>query len=52
MIIDEDMQRQKLEYIHMNPVKRGYVDNVCDWRYSSARNYFGEEGLIEITTSW
>ena len=27
--------RQKLEYIHNNPVKRGYVDDPTHWRYSS-----------------
>ena len=31
--------RQKLDYIHHNPVKRGYVDQPEHWRYSSARNY-------------
>jgi hypothetical protein len=42
------MVRQKLEYIHHNPVKRGYVDSPEHWRYSSARNYLGEPGLIAI----
>ena len=44
---DENMQKI-IDYIHINPVKRGYVDNVTDWRYSSARNYAGENGLIEV----
>ena len=35
-------------YIHLNPVKRGYVDRAEHWRYSSARNYAGAEGLIEV----
>lgn len=48
-IIGAAMMRQKLEYIHANPVKRGYVDAPGDWRYSSARNYAGRnDGLIEI----
>src|SRR5439155_11323019 len=37
LIHDEEMMRQKLEYIHNNPVKRGYVDESTHWRYSSAR---------------
>ncbi|MBS3963820.1 MAG: transposase [Methylomonas sp.] len=45
---DEQTMRQKLDYIHNNPVKRGYVDNPAHWRYSSARNYEGQPGLIEI----
>jgi putative transposase len=46
------MLRQKLEYIHRNPVKRGYVDDPVHWRYSSARNYAGQPGLIEVFTDW
>ena len=48
-IINEEMMLQKIEYIHYNPVKRGYVDAPEHWRYSSARNYAGDEGLLGIT---
>ena len=48
-ILNEEMMRQKLDYIHYNPVKRGYVDLPEHWRYSSARNYAGQTGLIEIS---
>jgi|SRR5262245_2478279 len=51
-MFDENMMRQKLEYMHFNPVKRGYVDKPRDWRYSSARNYEGKPGLIEVVTQW
>lgn len=51
-IISEKVLLQKIEYIHYNPVKRGYVDKPKHWRYSSARNYEGMEGLIEVTTDW
>jgi REP element-mobilizing transposase RayT len=47
-IITEDMLRQKLDYIHYNPVRLGLVDRPEDWRYSSARNYLGQDGLLEI----
>jgi len=46
------MMRQKLDYIHHNPVKCGYVDQPEHWRYSSARNYAGQEGLIEVMRAW
>ena len=46
------MMRQKLEYIHDNPVKRGYVDRPEYWRYSSARKYAGDDALIRVTTRW
>lgn len=40
---------QCLEYIHNNPVKAGFVDDPIHWRYSSARNYDAETGLIDVT---
>ena len=46
------MMEQKLEYIHWNPVKRGYVDDPTHWRYSSARNYAGMPSLISVVTDW
>ncbi len=51
-IQNEEMMRQKVIYIHENPVKRGYVDLPEHWRYSSARNYLGQAGLIEVYTQW
>ncbi len=42
------MMREKIEYIHNNPIKRGYVDENWHWRYSSVRDYMGLEGLIDI----
>ena len=51
MVFSETVMREKLDYIHRNPVKRGYVDSPEHWRYSSARNYLGQPGLIDID-SW
>ncbi|WP_442482334.1 REP-associated tyrosine transposase [Aeoliella sp. SH292] len=51
-ISNNEMMEQKIEYIHNNPVKRGYVDLPEHWRYSSARNYLGHGGLINVTTDW
>jgi REP element-mobilizing transposase RayT len=48
-IVGDAMMTQKIEYIHNNPVKRGYVDRPEDWRYSSARDYVGQPGLIPVT---
>ena len=44
LIQNDAMMRQKIEYIHQNPVERGYVDRPEHWRYSSARNYLGLGG--------
>jgi hypothetical protein len=52
MILGEEMMRNKIEYIHQNPVKRGFVDEPWHWRYSSARNYQGMDGLIDVDMDW
>ena len=46
--INEAMMRQKIEYIHYNPVKRGLVDEQVQWIYSSAANYAGLLGLLDV----
>jgi REP element-mobilizing transposase RayT len=51
-IENEVVMSQKLEYIHYNPVKRGYVDVPEHWRWSSARNYTNDAGLIEVDRVW
>ena len=51
-IASAEVMRQKLEYIHNNPVKRGYVDDPTHWRSSSARNYARLPALIEVVTDW
>ena len=39
---------QKISYIHQNPVVSGYVNKAEDWKYSSAIDFSGENGLLEI----
>jgi len=51
-VVLEKMMRQKIDYIHLNPVKRGYVDEAEHWRYSSAKNYLGRQGLLEVCRQW
>ncbi len=51
-IENETVMQQKLEYMHQNPVKRGYVVVAEHWRYSSAVNYAGSHGLIEVICQW
>jgi len=33
-----------IDYIHLNPVRRGLVDRASDWRWSSARWYSNPQG--------
>ncbi len=39
---------QKINYIHNNPVKSGFVTDPIDWKYSSARNYQDDHTVLEI----
>jgi putative transposase len=39
---------QKLDYLHDNPVTAGWVDEPEHYLYSSARDYAGGKGLIDI----
>ena len=43
-----DIFEQKLNYIHDNPVKEEIVCNSEDYLYSSARDYAGGRGLVDI----
>ena len=40
--------KQKVNYIHMNPVNEGLVTCAVYWKYSSARNYAGDQTVLEI----
>jgi putative transposase len=52
MIECDEMMWQKIEYIHCNPLRRGHVDDPLHWRYSSARNYASQAGLLEVCVDW
>ena len=40
---------EKLNYIHQNPVKSGFVENAWEWKYSSAKNYCDDmSAVLEI----
>ena len=54
-IYTDKFVRQKLEYIHMNPVRSGIVKQPEDYVYSSASYYAGLESVLEVqilTTKW
>ena len=44
----KEVIRQKLDYIHLNPVKAGFVTEPCHWNYSSAIDYSGAKGILEV----
>ena len=49
LLYTEDFYRQKLDYIHNNPVVLEIVTRPEDYLYSSAMDYAGEKGLIDVT---
>lgn len=40
--------KQKIEYAHQNPVKQGIVSRAEDYIYSSAQDYAGRKGLLDV----
>jgi putative transposase len=43
-----DVLKQKMDYIHRNPVVSGFVSEPEPWKYSSAIDYSGGKGILEI----
>ncbi|MDB5274755.1 MAG: transposase [Chitinophagaceae bacterium] len=47
-LLSMEIVYQKINYIHMNPVLEGVVDQPEYYLYSSARDYAGRRGLLEL----
>ena len=47
-IKDQEMFDKVLDYTHLNPVMAGFVSRPEDWKYSSAKDFCGIKGLIEL----
>jgi REP element-mobilizing transposase RayT len=47
-IVTPEFLMTKLNYIHENPVRAGWVSEPEDYLYSSANNYAGRKGVMEI----
>lgn len=47
-LVSTKMIDERINYIHQNPVKAGFVERAEDYLYSSARNYAGLNAVIEI----
>jgi REP element-mobilizing transposase RayT len=44
-----DFFRQKINYIHQNPVRATIVDKEEEYIYSSARAFYNKKGLLELS---
>jgi putative transposase len=50
---DEEQFKEKLRYIHRNPVQGELCESPEDWEWSSFRHYAtGVEGRVEIESEW
>jgi putative transposase len=47
-LTDDRHCHNPLDYIHENPVVAGIVEKAEDYLYSSARNYYGLKGMIDV----
>jgi hypothetical protein len=48
-VYSHEKKKEKLEYMHANPVTRGLVKHPKDWPWSSFSFYAkGEAGLVEV----
>jgi putative transposase len=52
MIRGEAHYYHALNYIHINPVKHGYVSDVYEWPWSSVHNYFETHGREWLREKW
>jgi putative transposase len=42
---------EKMEYIHLNPVRAGLVEKAVDWRWSSAR-WYEQHRTVGVPIDW
>ena len=52
MIRNEGHLYKTINYIHVNPVKHGYVTDVYDWPWSSLWMYFDQQGKSWLQDIW
>ena len=48
-LLNQEIFQQKLTYIHNNPVVAGFVEKPEDWLFSSASDFYGKKGVIELS---
>ena len=51
-IYSDRTMRQKIDYIHANPVRRGWVASPEHWRYSSAHEWLPGSQPILCCDAW
>ena len=52
-IFAEELRSNAINYIHMNPVRKGLCSDMIEYRWFSARAVLQDEkGAIEVDRSW
>ena len=53
LVFSQRVLKEKLHYMHRNPVRAGLVREVQEYPYSSYRNYVCDDhSLIQIDSDW
>ena len=50
-LYNEEKVREKLTYMHENPVRAGLVSRPCDWPFSSAR-WYEQRRSVGVPIRW
>ena len=50
-LYSEKKLREKLDYMHLNPVRAGLASDICDWPWSSAR-YYEHGRSVGVPVTW
>jgi putative transposase len=48
LLDNNNMMQQRLDYVHNNPVEASIVDEPEHYIFSSARDYAGEKGMLDV----
>jgi putative transposase len=48
LLDNNTMMQQRLDYVHNNPVEAGIVDEPEQYVFSSARDYAGQKGMLDV----
>ncbi len=49
ILVEGNRFKERLDYIHKNPVEQLIVANESDYLFSSAYDYTGKKGLVKVT---
>jgi len=49
---NKDWLKQRIDYVHQNPVRQMIVSNAHEYLFSSAGDYAGKQGLVKVTVAY